>query len=1275
MPITALKRWLRISTLTLYRLVTWTILAAGLAFCAVVLGLRYWVLPNVDQHRESIARAIGHSLGQRVAIGRVSGNWDGLNPELLLEDVTLFDTNGAPALKLSRIEGTLSWFSVAAWEPRFRSVELERPMLDIRRDANGALFVAGIEMKKGEGGGFADWLLRQRRISVRQASLSWHDELRGAPPLRLAQVDFLLRNRGSRHRFGLRAVPPSELAGPLDLRGELFGGSLPSPAQWHGRLFLQVDSVDLDRWSPWLPATLPAPTGAGALRLWAQFREHRFTAAAADVHLAGVRVRLAPELPELELAALSGRIGWKDAPGGMEVSTTALAFSAADGSSIEPTDFYLRVSGGNDLEARGELRANLLALEPLAMLADRLPLDSEFRGHLVALAPKGRLLDLAVRWNGDWRAPVQYVARGRFEGLGAVAVDKFPGFSGITGVFEANEKTGTVRLNSESVTFDMPRVFRAPLDFDSVVAEIGWSNAEDAPHFHFEKVALANAHFAGSLSGNYRVVPDGRGVIDITGGLTRADARHVAHYIPLVIGQPTREWLDTALVSGRSSDVTLRLKGDLDDFPFPDNKGGVFEVVAKVSGGVLDCASGWPQIENIAAEVAFRGKRMEVNAHQGTILGARLLKVRAEIPDVVTHYEVLQVAGEAEGPSKAFLSFIEQSPVLDMIDRFTEGMRVEGPGKLALKLEIPLREREKSKVAGNYEFTGNRLIASLDLPPVEQASGRLEFTESTVRVPGATAVFLGGPIAVSSATQSDAVRINVQGRTDFEKVRERTGNARWMQYVSGAADWRGSLILRKKLVDLVIESDLRGIESGLPAPLAKSAGEERPLRIGRRFISQTQGLTDRIEAAYGEILSARLVRRHGETKDTIRQGTIRFGGAAPEPEREGIWVSGKLKQLDLDRWLALTEQETVTVAVQGELAGIDASVEELLAMNRTFHNVTLSATAQDGGWRGTLSGREFDGAVSWQPQNRGKLTARMKKLAIPAAQPGERREAAADRGRELPAIDIVAEQFQFKDKELGKLELNATPVERNWRIDRLRVSNPDAVLSAEALVRDMVAQPRMRAVVNLQVNDIGKLLTRLGYPEGVRQGTARLEGTLAWPGGPQDFEYGALAGNLKLNAAKGQFIKLEPGIGKLLGILSLQALPRRLTLDFGDIFSRGFAFDEIGGEVGIEHGIASTENFRIQGPAARIGMSGQVDLARETQRLHVRIVPSLSDSVSIAGALIGGPVAGVATILAQKILRDPLSQMFAYEYDVAGTWAEPQVSKIDRLPPAATEAN
>jgi uncharacterized protein YhdP len=185
----------------------------------------------------------------------------------------------------------------------------------------------------------------------------------------------------------------------------------------------------------------------------------------------------------------------------------------------------------------------------------------------------------------------------------------------------------------------------------------------------------------------------------------------------------------------------------------------------------------------------------------------------------------------------------------------------------------------------------------------------------------------------------------------------------------------------------------------------------------------------------------------------------------------------------------------------------------------------------------------------------------------------------------------------------------------------------------------------------------------------VRGGSAKLEGSLSWSGALYELDYPTMSGDLKLEAAKGQFVKLDPGIGKLLGVLNLQALPRRATLDFRDVFSGGFAFDEISGAARIERGTATTENFHVRGPAANVVMGGTVDLARETQNLRVRITPHLTESVAVAGALVGGPIAGVATYLAQKVLKDPFGQAATYEYDVAGTWSEPTVKRVPRQPP------
>jgi uncharacterized protein YhdP len=293
----------------------------------------------------------------------------------------------------------------------------------------------------------------------------------------------------------------------------------------------------------------------------------------------------------------------------------------------------------------------------------------------------------------------------------------------------------------------------------------------------------------------------------------------------------------------------------------------------------------------------------------------------------------------------------------------------------------------------------------------------------------------------------------------------------------------------------------------------------------------------------------------------------------------------------------------------------------------------------------------------------------MKNLVIPEATPG-RAPAVADKGEpvELPALDILADHFQVHQASLGRLELTAVPDGRDWKLQRLNITNPDATLNVEGVWQGWLTQPRTMVDVKLEVADIGKLLLRLGYPEGVKRGTAKLEGPLSWAGNPSELDYATLSGNFVLEANKGQFMKLDPGIGKLLGVLSLQSLPRRLSLDFRDVFSDGLAFDEIVGAVKVTRGVATAENFRIQGPAVRVQLSGDVDLNAETQKLHVKVFPSVSDSLSVAGALIGGPIAGVASFLVQKALKDPLGQIVAYEYSITGTWADPQASKIEYGP-------
>jgi len=1260
-------------SLWVYRLALYLVLAAGFGFAAIVLSLRYWILPNVENYRDDIAQAVTRASGQRVTIGSIKANWEGLRPQLELGDVQVFDRAGRPALALSRVDNVLAWRSLVYLELRFHTLHIYRPDLFVRRNAKGVLSVAGIELNETSAdSGFSDWLLRQGEVRIHDARIVWQDDLRGAPPLELKQVEFRLDNSGSRHRFGLHAVPPADLAEPLDVRGDLRGDSVRDFAQWHGRLYLALGYADLAAWRAWVQYPVEFQRGAGALRLWLDFDAETLAQAIADVRLANVRTRLAPELQELDLSALNGRVSWKQLRGGFEVGTSRLDLVTTGGLSLPPADFSLRYfAATGEQPVHGEIKADALELEPLVALAEHLPIDKQLRERLVAYSPRGGVYDLALKWSGELPDPRQYSARARFVNLGVKTSPPMPGLVGMTGSVEASERGGSLALASQASRLELPRVFADALEFDTLSAQVSWSVGAERTEIRLGSVRFGNAHATGSVSGSYRV-DGGPGVLDLTGTLNHADARQVARYVPLAVGNATREWLANALVAGRSSDVKFRVKGNLADFPFVDGKSGVFQVSAHATDGVLQYVDGWPRIENIVVDLNFRGKRMDINASQATIFGARLTKVHAAIADLQSADPMLEVNGEAEGPIPDFLRFIEESPVATMIEHFTENSRGQGRGKLQLKLAIPLVRHDETKVSGAFQFMSSQLTPGADLPPLEQVNGKLEFTESSLRAQNVTAAILGGPATINASTQRDGVvRVTVQGRATADALR-RTLNVPMLVSVQGAADWRTTFTMRKRPADIVVESNLQGLAFELPAPLAKTAAESVPFRIERNMLGPQQ---DRVLLSYGNIVSMNLVRTREGPRFAIERGTVTFGGPAPAPERPGIAVSGTLAAFDLDQWraaLSAAKEDT-----RFDVASINVKLGTLDAFGRRFHDTAVNARDQGGAWVASVSGRELNGEVTWRAQGKGRLVARMKDLKIPAGNAGSagaHPAVAADKSRVLepPALDLVVENFQMRDMNLGKLELLAVPDGRDWRIEKLALSNPDATLTADGLWQAQLSQPRTQFNVKLEVHDIGKLFTRLGYPEGVRRGTAKLDGSVAWSGAPYEIDYPSLTGNLVLEANNGQFVKVDPGIGKLLGILSLQALPRRITLDFKDVFSDGFAFDEILATVKINKGVAATENFRMQGPPARIQMSGEVDLARESQKLRVRVTPAVGASVA---TLIGfaNPLVGLGSFLASTIFDDPLGKLVSYQYDVTGTWSDPQVAKVTGTAAQAAE--
>jgi uncharacterized protein YhdP len=187
----------------------------------------------------------------------------------------------------------------------------------------------------------------------------------------------------------------------------------------------------------------------------------------------------------------------------------------------------------------------------------------------------------------------------------------------------------------------------------------------------------------------------------------------------------------------------------------------------------------------------------------------------------------------------------------------------------------------------------------------------------------------------------------------------------------------------------------------------------------------------------------------------------------------------------------------------------------------------------------------------------------------------------------------------------------------------------------------------------------------------MRSGKGQLEGQISWNGSPLVMNYPSLAGRFNVNISRGQFLKADPGVAKLLGVLSLQALPRRLLLDFRDVFSEGFSYDVIRGDVSIDKGMAITKNLQMKGVNALVQMEGTSDIAKETQNLRVVILPEVdAGTASLLAGIAVNPVIGLSTFLAQLFLRTPLSKAAMQSFVIDGTWSNPKVTKTDNIVPS-----
>ncbi|MDP3761284.1 MAG: YhdP family protein [Ramlibacter sp.] len=1347
----------------------WLLMTAWLVLALAWGALHGWIVPRIGELRPDLEIEAGRVLGVPVRIGSIAARSEGLIPSFELIDVVLLDSQGRPALRLPRVLAALTPRSL--WNLGFEQLYIDRPELDVRRAADGRIYVGGLDFSRSSDndGKAADWFFEQTEFVIRNGTVRWTDEMRAAAPLALDQVDFVMRNGGRRHALRLDATPPPAWGERFSLRGQFRQPLLSTRhgrwQDWEGQVHADFTRVDMSQLQRHANLGVEVAQGHGAVRAWADVARGQLAGGVADVVLADVSTTLGPSLAPLALRTVSGRIGGKRlGNGGFEFETQALQFETREGQRWPGGNVFVAwTPAEGQRPAQGEIRADKLDLNALSQVASRLPLGAATHSALAGYAPKGLVETLQAKWQGPLDALKAYQARGRAVRLeiaarageaapGSPPAARSPGVRGASVDFDLSQAGGKGKFAVTKGAIDVPGVFEDPVvTIDALSADVQWQINGQAIATTVSNLKFTNADAQGEGQGTWRTGEGGArfpGVLDLQASISRADGARVYRYLPLGVSKAARDYVRESVVQGAASDAKFRVRGNLKDFPFADPKQGEFRVTADVRNATyayvprsaVKGTATWPALTQLSGELLFLGNGMQVRNAVGRFAGAPGLQVKAQaqIPDFRT--TTVAVTGEVRGPLGQSLGVVDTSPLAAMTNHALAKATATGNADLRLQLDLPIATLEKSRVQGSVTLAGNDIQITPDSPLLSRARGAVTFTERGFALVGAQARALGGDMrleggtrsvpAASPGTNDVTMVLRAQGTATAEGLRQ----AKEIGFVSrlardatGSAAYTVTLAVRRGEPEIGVSTNLQGMALNLPAPLAKAAEAALPVRYESALVREPAAvppgsparLYDQLTLEIGRIASVVYVRDLSGPEPRVVRGAIAVGLAPGEtaalPE-QGVSANINLATVNVDAWESVLGQAagggagslraTAAGAAQGYLPTVLAvRARELMAEGRTLHNVVVGGSREGLVWRANVDANELNGYVEFRQSSSGlgggRLHARLARLSIAASAAREVEALLDEQPDNLPALDVVVEDFELRGKKLGRLEIEAvnrgaTTVAREggvreWRLSKLNLTMPEAVFTANGNWAGLNAQPapaavrpgqrpapeRRRTVMSfkLDIADSGQLLARFGMKDVVRRGKGRMEGQIAWLGSPLTLDYPSMNGNFYINVESGQFLKADPGLAKLLGVLSLQSLPRRLALDFRDVFTEGFAFDFLRGDVTVQQGIAATNNLQMKGVNAAVLMEGKADIARETQDIKVVVVPEINAGTASLVATVINPAIGLGTFLAQMFLRQPLIRAATQEFRIDGTWSDPRVTRVDRRAAAESRAD
>lgn len=1270
-----------------------TLWRAALAFALVCLVtaalglslLRFWLLPHIEGFREPLAAQFGARIGENLRVEGLASRLRGFRPELVLRGLHILDPQGQSAIRFAQVRLNLAPLrSLMAGEPRFDRVRIEGPRLSLRRHAGGAITVLGLTA----GGEPPGWLLADGQIELRDAALDYQDAAIPGAPLDLGRVDLRLDNHQGQHRlnadFKLPAALGQKLRLVLDAEGDLFHSA------WRGSVYLEAADLDIAALAGRLPQrALGLSTGRADLKTWLRWQDGA-TLLAGDFSLNRLMLRHRAgrdDAQGLAVRGVSGQFAWRPSAKGWR-----LDFPRVQPDIHAPwpeTQAALAVENQPDgsLASLSAAASRLDVADVSAVLGALGLMGDEGGAALAGLSPQGILEDAKLFYAPGRAMAERLGVRGRFRGLGIKAWRAVPGVEGLDGTFEGTGIAGQAELSSTAASLDLGRLkLKRPVRFSRLKAQVHWEQgAEDytlgvpmlsgrTPDFDFDA--------QGRLVLSQR--PGRSPYLAFTARLGALGVMELRDYLPCAVVADTCRWAEKGVQGGHVTRSDILVDGFLADFPFYHDE-GVFEAELETENLKLQFSPDWLPLTQASGHISYKGPGAVADIQKGWIGPGRIIQTHAVIPDMLM--PKVSVTGKVQASVAESLDFLAHSPLRQVSERVLKVAEVSGDAEIAIEMTAPMDDRwpggPVAQGVAELRQAGLKLkAADFGLAAIE---GPLRFSAAGIRAEGVRVRFLDQPALLAATQHGDDIALELRSHIDQATLARRFPSELWRQ-AQGASDYRlhlkfpASLDARSAPVRLSLEADLKGLALDFPAPLGKPDATQTAFAL-EASIQAGEPILARL--SYGPEIKARgrWVDEGGGYR--LDSADVGIGQPLPANIAPGVGLYARLDALDggdWQRWWARQDSSAGQgVGSLGLMRELRFHCDQLAWNGARFGLFSLNLEREGKRWTGQLNSGLARGSLVLTPDLLSfdlanlrfpKLDAEPPRKQPPPAATGPSPDVHDIDPADIPGIKLRAQHLRWQNADLGALEIDTERRAHGMIVKHFTVKAQNHALDLRGQwTRTPARKPSTQLEGKLHIEKLGELLALLGHPGKVRDTASDLRFALNWPGAPWRFEAASVAGEAQLSMGKGGLLKVEPGLGRMIGMLNLDSLWRRLSLDFSDLFGQGLAYDSIAGSVRLGAGQAVTDGFLVDAISARILVSGRAGLVSRDLDQAITVVPHASVALPIAGVLAGGPAVGAAAYVAQQLIGEQVDNLAATHYAVTGSWNDPTVSRVNRYTP------